>query len=145
MCLIFALFLPLSVLSPQRYLFFRPLLSLLKPRLLHNALSMTRLNYCPSLSGSEEKFMMHVGLFVFNHCEVIAESCARSLTMRCWSTSWVGNFTQTQEAQRFSPRAGVFAAGTDGPLRLTGAREPAVPTLYCCPGKKASYVDLQGV
>lgn len=26
------------------------------------------------------------------------------------------------------------AAGTDGPRRLSGAREPAVPTLYCCPG-----------
>lgn len=24
------------------------------------------------------------------------------------------------------------AAGTDGPRRLSGAKEPAVPTLYCC-------------
>lgn len=29
------------------------------------------------------------------------------------------------------------AAGTDGPVRLTGAKEPAVPILYCCPGMRA--------
>lgn len=36
-----------------------------------NAVSIKRLQYC--VSTSEGKSMMHIGMFVFNHCEVIAE------------------------------------------------------------------------
>lgn len=46
--------------------------------LLHNALSVKRLQYYVSmpLRAMREKFMTHDGMFVFNHCEVIAESFA---------------------------------------------------------------------
>lgn len=82
---------------------------------LHNAQFVTRLQHFVSTTqGNEGKFMVHAGMFVLNHWWVIAESFAWSLTMRCWSTSWVGNLTQTQEAPCFSPRAGAFAAKLQG-------------------------------
>lgn len=46
--------------------------------------------------------------------KVIAESCAWSFTMRCWSTSRVGNFTQTQEAQSFSSRGSQCCGAAGG-------------------------------
>lgn len=44
---------------------------------LHNAPSVKRLQYYVMASeGSEEKFMLHVGTYVFNHCGVMGESFA---------------------------------------------------------------------
>lgn len=81
----------------------------------HNAQSVTRLQHFVSTTrGNEGKSMVHAGMFVLNHWWVMAESFAWSLTMRCWSTSWVGNLTQTQEAPCFLPRAGAFAAKLQG-------------------------------
>ena len=85
--------------------------------------------------------MMHAGVFVFNHCE-------RSSGVMC--TEPHNEVLKYFMSRKLNTNTGssVFltkarslccgAAGADGTLRLTGAREPAVPTLYCYRGRKAS-------
>lgn len=79
--------------------------------------------------------MVHAGMFVLNHCGVIE----RVICMKPHNEVLKHFMSRKLDTNTGSP---LFltedwslcckAAGTDVPHRLTGAKEPAVPTLYCC-------------
>lgn len=81
--------------------------------------------------------MMHVGMFVFNHCESNSRvMCAKphNEVLKYFMSRKLHTNTGSSEFLIEGRSLCCGAARTDGPLRLTGAKEPAVPTHYCCPG-----------
>lgn len=116
--------------------FFKSHFSLLNPYSLHFCTMQNPFRGCSIVMIVRENLWCMLACLSLIIVKLIAESCAWSLTMRCWSTSWVGNFTQTQEAECFSLNRSFCcgAAEADATLRLTGAKEPAVPRLSCCLG-----------
>lgn len=82
--------------------------------------------------------MMHIGMFVFNHCESNSRVMCMKLhneVLKYFTSRKLHTNTGSSEFLIEGESVLRRCWGTDGPLRLTGAKEPAVvPTLCCCPG-----------
>lgn len=84
--------------------------------------------------------MMRAGMFVFNHrernsgvmCAEPHNEVLKYLMSRKLNTNTGSSAFLTEGRSLCSG-----AAAADGTLRLTGAKEPAVPTLYCSAGPSA--------
>lgn len=80
--------------------------------------------------------MMHACMFFFNHCASNSRVMCAEPHNEVLKYFMSRKFHTNTGSSLFLTKGRSLccgAAGTDGLLRLTGAKEPAVPTLHCCP------------